>query len=419
MSTFDKFYTKTCDLIQNKYFLLVLLASAFLNPVLRFSTTNPYTVYRIIAPAIAIFYILKIKRISYSAIFLLTLLFYNVLASSFFSNDFFLNSNVYFLNYFYLFSLYFFYEILKEKFGFNFEKIYLQFLKAFVFFIYALFFFKKIFDIHIFYDYDTYFYNNTFYSTPNDLALAISAILIVLLSDRNIAFKEKLLHVSLIAYINYSNDSKSAFIANLITVTAYIGLVLLQKLLSLKPKYLFTQVALAFFSLGTLVVLFANKASLPFRDDNFKLGNFIIAPLNRILTLTPYRLSGSVYDRADSAIFALTEFFKTLGIGLGTKGSINVLETPYYATSTSKSLHNFILEWSVDFGLLFFFVCCFIALRFFKQLKNLRTIKQYDFLLFIFSAPFLSISQSSGFVSNYLFWGTTFFIFSRGFYAKN
>jgi hypothetical protein len=393
--------------------IVIVLLSAFMNSVLRITPTNPFTLFRLISPLLVAYLIFFRHKNIWPICLYVLLLTYSTIANFFFGESPFFSA-IYTLNYLYLFLLLFIFEELQIFWQKNFAFFYFTILKYTLYFIYLLYSVKKIFNFNIFFNFDTYYYNNTMFVTPNDLALAISAIFIVILTTNFMKTPEKVLNLFVIITINYQNDSRSAFLANFISLITFAGYQLLKKVNPQKMKYQIGALLIAM-TLSAVGIYSLKDASIKFVDNDFYFDAHIFDPIRRMIFLEPFRLGGSVYDRTDTAVFGLTEFYKTYGIGLGAGGSITVLEMIYYTTSTAKSVHNFLLEWILDFGWLALTLYAAIVIIYFKLLLNISRLKSFALIVFLPAVPLLGASQSSGFVSNFLFWGTTFFIFYLGF----
>ena len=389
--------------------VLIVFLSSFLNAILRIEPSSPLTFFRFIAPFLTCYLLFIKKRSTTPLLLFLGLLTYSTIAISISGYNYWV-STYYTLNYLYLIFLYMTFDELKIIWGQHFNFNLLRVFRFTLYFIYALFILKKYFSIVLYINYDSYYYNNTIFSTPNDLALAISALLIIILTAPEIRYYEKIFHTMAVIAINYQNDSRSAFLSNIITLGALFFFYFVKKMSQINFKI--KTAILVFISTMAIVGIISLKdVDIPFVDNNLNFSEHIFEPIRRIAQLEPYRLAGSIYDRTDTAIFALTEFYKSLGFGLGTSGSILLLEKTYYKTASAKSVHNFLLEWLVDFGWLTVFLFLFVLILYFKQLANISKVRNLALLTFLPPLPLLCATQSSGYISNFMFWAAVFYIF--------
>lgn len=382
-----------------------MLVLAIFNPVLRLSKTNPYTGYRLLAPIFILYLILFIKtNIEIFALYMFMFI-YNLFISTIAGNST-IDSSVYMIHYLYLFVLFYIINELKIKLGSDaFKKDMYIFFIFILYLLYALFALKLIYKINLFYDYDYDYYINTIFSTPNDLGLVLGLYFILILCSKSESIYKKITHLFFIFSINYYNDAKAAILSHLIALAVYLFVYFLNRLTKYRKVFLGTLTFLILFFL-----LLLRNVTINFKDNVVVLSDFIIEPFLRILKLTPYRLAGSIYDRADAAIFGLTEFYKTWGLGTGAGTSIEILQKTYYNTATAQSLHNFLLEWLVEFGWLAILIYISAISIFIKNLKKFDLNPNHEFVVMLPSMALLAVSQSSGYISNYLFWSILFYI---------
>lgn len=397
--------------LDSVWILYLIILFSILNPILRVDKANPFTLYRILAPILACYYIYFSKsNINTFGLFSL-LLIYNIIVTSV-SGYSTIYSNVYMIHYLYLFILFFFITVIKNKLNEKFDEKMFLFFRYITYFIYTIFFIKFFFKLNVFYNFDSLYYINTFYSTPNDLALSLSAIFAIFLCNTSVSRVEKIINIAIIFFINYYNDAKAAILAQFIIISTYL-LVLLFKRFHKHRSIILAGITSSFILLAVSIKNFAFK----FKYGEITFSDFIVTPFLRILELEPYRLMGSIYDRADVAIFALIEFCKSFGLGMGAGASIEVLKLDYYSTSSAKSLHNFLLEWLVEFGWLAVILYILVFILFYRSLKKINTPAPIELVVILPSIPLLSVSQSSGYISNYLFWAIIFYVFIKTIYS--
>lgn len=246
---------------------------------------------------------------------------------------------------------------------------------------------------------------NTIFFTPNDLALFLGGVVCLVLAS-NASWAMKLLFVALVTALNVRNDAKAVLIA---TALMLVMLLLLRACEALRWR---PWVGLmAFTALIASALVYHGDTEVEFADMQFNLVGLLIDPASRILALEPYGLEGSVFDRADALIYGLQAFKASSYLGLGPAGSVQALSLPQYDLITAKSLHNAIAEVFIEFGPLAMLGMLLLLPPVVRALKARRPMAADRGRLMLFvAAPMLSVSQSSGFISNYAFWLTVFLI---------
>jgi hypothetical protein len=259
------------------------------------------------------------------------------------------------------------------------------------------------FDLPFTWGYRQYGYSTAFFYTPNDLALFLCAYLIVTLFDQRPIWIKWVTIVAIFS-INSMNSSRAGIIVCLLVFSIWSSTNIVKKI---SDRPIFISFLLLF-----ILLLAAIPLAYVIDHDDF---SFIVETMGRIFTNDPFRLPGSVYDRADALIFCLNEMRSTWWMGLGPGGSIHVLAQPEYNAFTAQSLHNAIPELSFDLGPVFYipFLSWYVFYVFkylFDKDPTTADIARFSFLI---SLPFMSIIQSSGFISNYGFWATATFVWLR------
>jgi hypothetical protein len=241
---------------------------------------------------------------------------------------------------------------------------------------------------------------NTFFSTPNDLALFLAPVLLlVLLGPYGAPFK--LLFTLAFVALNVRNDAKAILIAAglllLVLVCSKVGRILRQP-----PMLLIAGVGV----LTVLGVLEYADAAFEFNEQELSALDLLVDPLRRLWELDPYNLGGSIFDRTDALIYALTELKAHHWLGLGPGGSVYVLSLPQYELLTAQSLHNAVAELAIDLGPVFTVPLLIVLLRVIARVCRRSSYDTRDVAraAMVIALPFLAVSQSSGYISNYAFW---------------
>lgn len=246
---------------------------------------------------------------------------------------------------------------------------------------------------------------NTFFFTPNDLALFLSGVLcLVLCSKAN--FLSKIIFFIAFFALNMRNDAKAAVLASCLIIGMYALLRLCIKL-RIRP-------IVAILALTTIVILMLvtlGDTTIKVKETEFNFIQLFLDPFERIINLEPYDLGGSIFDRTDALIYSIEALRSTWWLGLGPAGSIHTLSLPNTELLTAKSLHNAIAEVVVEFGPVALIIGYLLSQPLLRALFTPSpTNQQMAIISFAVAAPLLSVSQSSGYISNYAFWLTAFLI---------
>ena len=255
---------------------------------------------------------------------------------------------------------------------------------------------------------ESYLWINTYFYTPNDLALFLGGMFcIILISDRSLF--EKIALITLIFALNLRNDAKAIMIASVVVFVLFYMLSFARafkiKLIYLVPLVIFSLYPAIYFGINSNVDLY---------ETNFDFYRLFIDPVDRIINFDPYNLGGSIYDRTDALIYNVEALFENYFLGLGPGGSVYLLSLSNYELLTAKSLHNAVAEFIVEFGIVGAIICFAVLVRpAFRALQE-NTPSRHDAMkvAFFVATPMFSVSQSSGFISNYAFWLTAFLVWS-------
>lgn len=246
---------------------------------------------------------------------------------------------------------------------------------------------------------------NTFFFTPNDLALFLSGVTcLVLCSKTN--FLNKVLFLIALFALNIRNDAKAAVLAACLIIGMYT-------MLSLCFKLRIRPIVAVLFLTTIVIVMFASlgDTTINIKETEFDFIQLFLDPFERIINLEPYDLGGSIFDRTDALIYSVEALRSTWWLGLGPAGTIYTLSLPNTELLTAKSLHNAIAEVIVEFGPASLIIGYLLSKPLLKALFTTSpTNQQMALISFAVAAPLLSVSQSSGYISNYAFWLTAFLI---------
>lgn len=246
---------------------------------------------------------------------------------------------------------------------------------------------------------------NTYFYTPNDLALFLCGVFCLVLCSNYSLWRKSVFFIAFFA-INIRNDAKAAVLASIIMILCYIFLKICDRFRVRPIGGLLSIIFLALFA-----VINVGDASFKLADSDFDFFQLFLDPFERIYNLDPYNLGGSIFDRTDALIYSIEAFNSMAWFGLGPAGSVYNLSLPNYELLTAKSLHNAVAEVFFEFGPVSL-VLFYLLLRPFNNALISQRISSQQICLvcFIAASPLLSVSQSSGFISNYAFWLTAFLI---------
>jgi hypothetical protein len=246
---------------------------------------------------------------------------------------------------------------------------------------------------------------NTYFYTPNDLALFLCGVFCLVLCGNASMLTKVAFFVAFIA-LNLRNDAKAAILASFLMIGMF-AFVRVCFWLRLRP-FVGLMILL---SLITIIVANASDNAIEFGESEFNVFQLFQDPFVRIINLEPYNLGGSIFDRTDALIYSIEAMKSMSWFGLGPGGSVYNLSLPDHELLTAKSLHNAIAEIYFEFGLASLLVFYLLLKPFMRALLTKRpTSQQICLMCLVAASPLLSVSQSSGYISNYAFWLTAFLI---------
>jgi hypothetical protein len=250
-------------------------------------------------------------------------------------------------------------------------------------------------------------YLEAFFFTANDVGLFLGAVVVLVLASRARLFT-KLLLVAAITMLNWRNDAKAVVLSTVLVVLMWMLLAVCQRL-RVRPL---TAILLFVVAVPLGIYVLVTQVA-PEAEGDYSVMQLLLDPLNHVMQLEPYELGGSVFDRTDSLIYNLRAFFSTYGLGLGPAGSVYTLSLAPNSTMTAASLHNAIAELFVELGpVALLLAVWFIAPVIRAAATSAPTQRTRARLLLLAAAPLLSVSQSSGYISNYGFWLVAFVIWN-------
>lgn len=392
--------------IKKSFFIYFLITLSFFHSILRPDPDSFISVYRLMIPFIFLFvYLPGFKHFNKETMLLVLIFIWNITTSYLFYHNI-ASFLVFYMHILSIFSVYISVKVLKLK-SKEFSISFYKFLDYFTIATIILFVLQYFIRFE---------FPNTvpgrlclFYWTENELGMSL-AIMGPLYIFKYLEGKKlwDLLKTAAICLILYVNDNKLSMIGIFVAFMTYILFAFIRRIRE-KRIYLIITVIVGFL---LCAVLFAWNPIIRFRDNSLGLRFIILEPVIRIVTLSPYRLAGSIYDRTDAIIYGLMELKRSylLGIGLGNANVMLTLDR--YALATAKSMHNFLAQMIVEMGILgiFFYIKIFIGvLKGITQsvVGNINLIR----LLYLTSFVFISMQSSAGIFSNYFVWAVAAFIF--------
>lgn len=373
---------------------------SFLHVILRVSETSSFSVFRLITPILLLYLLLKNSKYIKLALFFFFFLIYNFILSYFYDSrcEYCMAFTFHYSCLFTLgLSMHYLIKNAKLKDIYTFLKYSLY---LFIIIWIAEYIFKfNLPNVAIYSDGS----RSSVFWVQNDFATGIIGFLpLFLIFEKQ---TKRIVFLILVSYIFYVNDSKVALIAFLLVINVFF-------LLKFSPR-----IRIIFFSFISIffiviVIFFAAKIQLNFRDNVLSLSELIIDPINHIFSLKPYAdKGGSIQTRTNAMIYALQTFKESFGLGIGAGNTITMLQKPEYKLISAKSIHNFPVQIIVENGLIAIIAVILLLRKQFSILflkSNTRIDKLY---LLVFSCYIIgTLSSSVGIFSNYFFWANLFFV---------
>jgi O-antigen ligase len=385
---------------------LFLIFLATVNPALRPSTETPITPFYIAFPFAFAWVFSRYLPFRKAALFVFLLLFSGLMSGYIYGTpwDIMILQSIKYIQLLSFLGLIYFLISSNPK---NRDKLLnLSFIVLYIVLIIAALQYAYNFEIPTVINEESHLWINTVFYTPNDLALFLGAMLCLILHS-NMSLAYRVILVALIIALNLRNDSKAVLLACIIYMALFYGL-LIFKNLGVRQIWSFPFIILVAIPITVLGL----DASFDIYETNFDFTQLFLDPLDRIWHLDPYNLGGSIYDRTDALIYNFEALSFNNYIGLGPGGSVYLLSLSNYELLTAKSLHNALAEFLFEFGFVGLLVLIYVAIP--PLVKALRaqnpTRSDIAKVAFTLAVPFLSVSQSSGFISNYAFWLAAFLL---------
>lgn len=252
-------------------------------------------------------------------------------------------------------------------------------------------------------------YFTTFFYTANDVALFMTAMLAVVVMRPGAPAIKIALFIAVVVLTSV-NDARAAFMAMVIIPLVFYSSSL-SRSLRLPP------LVVALIATIVAVALVLAGSAIRFEVDGVPMDLYELVgePVRRIVQLQDYNLRGSLYDRSDALIINTREFISTYGFGFGPGGSTYLLSLPENRLITAESLHNAVAELAFELGYAFIIPFGIWAIRLCGRMTKAAP-SDADIAKFAFlcGLPLLSVTQSSGFISNYAFWTTLYVVVMSG-----
>lgn len=248
-------------------------------------------------------------------------------------------------------------------------------------------------------------YLTGYFFTANDIGLFVSAAATVIILRKG-RFAIKAAAIAAVFFLNMINDAKAAILAVAIIAFVFYAAQMATRLRA-PPLVVGGLAALLVVGIGV------GGSAITFQVGavEFDLYELIVEPLRRVVQLDAYNLRGSVYDRSDALIINLREFIGTVGLGMGPGGSTFVLSLPENRLVTAESMHNAVAELAVEMGIVFLIPLGWWVYKVCAPMMQLSPSRRhFARFAFLCGLPFLSVTQSSGYISNYAFWLTLYLI---------
>lgn len=385
-------------------FAYFMLLTSFFNTVARTSVDADITLYRCFLPLILVAYCLSELYHLRNAIFTLGIfILWNIIPIAFFHADIRLIAQMsfHFLCIFCIYVLVRYIQLNSD----HFERDMYRFLDVFTLATILGWIFQYITKLSL----STTMYRGipvVIYWTENELGMAL-AMMFPLYCMKCLKHWElsTFLKILAIVAILFIGDNKICVIG--CSLAIFLCLFLRRGKI---PIRLGAKISIAVFSVLVMITgLFVINPTLTFRDYNIELGQLLLDPIRRIITLEPYRSAGSIQDRTDAVIYGIIELKKTgfLGIGLGNA----VLCMDKYHVATAQSMHNFFMQLICELGWpMILYLVYMLGHAIVRASKE--TASDFDIIRLIYAISFILISMqsSSAIFSNYTVFTILFFI---------
>lgn len=392
--------TKT-DRLAVAFFYIVIVIAAF-NTVLRTDMESSVTLYYAISPVVGLVLLAKTRWFfMWSVLFVLAAV-YGILAAKVFGTpDYFYLPQLAFYGFLLVFFGVMRFQMTRDP---NFSRNIMRLLWFLFIMVFMLSLSEAMTGIRIpnLPNNDPSYLLGYFY-TANDVALFISAALAVIII-RPGSLAVKFAATAGVFVINSINDAKAAMLAIILIAVVFFASKMTSRL-RLPPLVLGGVAAL-----GTIMIVFGGRAiDVQIGGVEYNLYDLLAEPVTRIFHLNTYNMPGSIFDRSDALIINLREFISTNGLGLGPGGSTYVLSLPENRLATAESMHNGVAELGVEMGMVFLIPLGLWVYKVCFRMMQVRP-SRGDLARFAFlcGLPFLSVTQSSGFISNYATWMVVF-----------
>lgn len=401
-----------------KILFYIVLIAGIGNTVLRPEMENPLTLYRLVAP-VGLAALVALRPMMVMRWFGLFALFfaYNFVLATAYSSDYsqFFPSIVHYL---YLFVLLVLMVDMKWRFP-QFDAQFLRFVQAFYVFL--------LLNLLVEFTIGTTLYPNlapdetdesslrAFFWNQNDLAVVLCVVAWFALTLDRFGTMKRIFVMLVTILILYYNDSKAALISLLFVSLPVYAILRLCAAVRIDRRALFLLFG-TLLGVAATVLVAVSDVAIAFANDTYTVGDLLVQPIVNILSLQASGEElGSLNNRTDAAIFNIVEYARTWGLGLGAGGSWLVLTLPQYQLGGAQSVHNALLQFTVDFGYPVLFGYLYLLYWALRRLFTFR-ISESDRLkvMAILSFPMLGMSQSGAIVTNYFFFASVFYIWLRG-----
>ena len=250
--------------------------------------------------------------------------------------------------------------------------------------------------------------NSTYFWNENEMGCVLGAMAMLYFYDFKISKSlMQFIKVIVILLILFLADAKLSLIGVIVGIVIYLCLV---PILKKKNKKIYLSIFFLVVVITVIFIVFLDF-DIKFRDYKISINELLFEPIFRIIMLNPYHSAGSIYDRTDAIIYGLISLKNSGFIGIGLGNSISMLQQNMYSLATAQSMHNFLLQFIVESGILAILIVVFILKKLFNKIVS-TSVKEIDIFKFSYAISFILLSSqsSSGIFSNYGFWLITLFV---------
>lgn len=381
------------------FLAFVLIFCAFANASFRITSSGMSSLFRLASPFFALYILFRYFAHFKKYIFIVLLLcFYSLVVSLAFWKTVVFEAYVFGI---YLFILFVIVEFIKIRTKNQFGKVFFSFLNVVFILTIVICCLEFLLGINM--------PNTTkssaihaYFDNENELCAALACMSIIYFY--HVIFSKRyvyLAHVLIALLIIYFDDAKLSLLGAVLGFGALIVFFLIRKI-SMKRQLS------VFIFISFVLAIFIMLASKFINIRGYNLFDMLVAPVKRIISLNPIDRWDSIGYRTNAIIYGITGLINTFFVGVGFGHADTVLNG--YLMGEAISMHNIIVQFVVEFGIVALIIYILIIKRLVTNFKKSNS--RINVLKLVFALSFILISSQSsqGILSNYYVWTIVLFI---------